>query len=135
MVSAGSTYQHFSTASDAQREFNQVSIKQRSKFDKESVNKYSGKDMSEEVTRNTEDTMSRATAAVVTINVSIEGDQTRLPKIRSRKDLVSALSRLASDAPVEDCLLSAEVLWAPGSRSETLSKENLFADYPDLFPI
>jgi uncharacterized membrane protein len=78
---------------------------------------------------------SKATLAVVTINLSIEGDSTRLPAVRDRKDVRNALSKLASDAQVGDCLLAGEVLWAPAERTESLSQEDIFADYPHLVPL
>jgi len=77
----------------------------------------------------------KATEAVVTISLAIEGDRTELPEIKSREDLKYALTRIAADAPVEDCLLSAEVLWAPDLRSERLTQQDIIADHPDLFPL
>ena len=77
----------------------------------------------------------QATVGVVSIHVAIEGDSTRLPRIRIRPDLLEALSKLASDAQVGDCLLSAEILWAPEERRELLSMDDVYADYPDLIPL
>jgi uncharacterized membrane protein len=75
------------------------------------------------------------TVAIVTINFAIEGDATKLPSIRTRDDLRHALFRISSDAQVADCLLTAEVLWSPEDSSETLSRESVYADYPDLVTI
>jgi uncharacterized membrane protein len=75
------------------------------------------------------------TVAIVTINYAIEGDQTKMPKIRSRDDVRLALSRLAADAQVGECLLSAEVLWSPEEPFETLSRDEAYADFPNLVPI
>jgi uncharacterized membrane protein len=77
----------------------------------------------------------RATAAVVTINLCIEGDSTRIAKIRNRAELQAVLSRIASDAQVDDCLLAGEVLWSPEDRSESLAAEDIYADYPTLYPL
>jgi uncharacterized membrane protein len=77
----------------------------------------------------------RATVAVVTINLCIEGDSTKVSKIRNHIELHSALSRIASDCQVDDCLLSAEVLWSPESRTERITSEEIYADYPTLFPL
>lgn len=77
----------------------------------------------------------KATEAVVTISLSIQGDQTELPEIRDREDLKYALTRIAADAPVEDCLNSAEILWSPELRSERLTRKEIFADHPDLYPL
>lgn len=56
-------------------------------------------------------------------------------KIQKRVDLLSALSQIASDCQVDDCLLSAEVLWSPQRRSEWISPEEIYLDYPTLFPL
>lgn len=77
----------------------------------------------------------KATEAVVTISLAIEGDETELPEIRSREDVKYARARIAADAPVEDCLLSAEVLWAPELRSERLTQKDIVVDHPDLYPL
>jgi len=75
------------------------------------------------------------TMAICTLNFAIEGDSTRLPKISTRNDLRLALNQIAADAVVADCLLTAEVLWSPEDSSETLSKEEVYADFPQLVPI
>ena len=78
---------------------------------------------------------SSPTMAIVTLNYAIEGDSTELPAIRSRDDLRLALKRIAADAVVSDCLLMAEVLWSPEDSSETLSRDTVYADFPNLIPI
>jgi uncharacterized membrane protein len=78
---------------------------------------------------------SAPTAAIVTMNFCMEGDSTTLPVIRSREDLRTALSLIASDALVGGCLVTAEILWSPEDPSEILSNEEVMANYPDLVPI
>jgi uncharacterized membrane protein len=78
---------------------------------------------------------SKATEAVVTILVAIAGDSTQLPEIKSRASVLDALKRLAVDSQVDDCLLSGEISWAPELRSESLSLEDIYADYPALYPV
>lgn len=101
-----------------------------------SVNKFGGKDESSPSsgTGAAED-FSQATEAVVTLLVSIEGDSTQLPEIKSRKDLREALNRLASDVQVDDCLMSGEVLWAPEEQGDRLSQDDIYVDYPSLHPL
>jgi len=72
---------------------------------------------------------------VVSINLAIEGDSTVLPGIRYRQDVLDALSKIATDAQVGDCLLSAELLWAPEERWEVLTPNDVYADYPNLIPL
>ena len=75
------------------------------------------------------------TNAIVTINFAMEGDSTILPTIQSRDDVHTALSLIASDALVGDCLMTAEVLWCPEDISETLTREAMYADFPNLVPV
>ena len=105
------------------------------------MNKFGGEDRSVHLPPRTGDAAEapaatlQATAGVVSLHVAIEGDATKLPRIRMRSDLLEALSKLASDAQVGDCLLSAEILWAPEERKELLSMDDVYADYPDLIPL
>ena len=70
--------------------------------------------------------------AVVTLLVAVEGDSTKLPVIRSQKDIEEALAKIASDVKVDDCLQSAEILWTPEDRSEVLTMKEIVSDYPEL---
>ena len=113
------------------------------------VNNYGGKNQPDEPspTESSSTTNYRATEAVVSITLSIEGDSlmdvlpTRSknnksgPKIRTRKELRQILTRIAADAQVDDCLLAAELLWAPEERSDLLSPQDIAADYPELYPL
>ena len=101
------------------------------------MNKYSGEDTSDRhvSAKGGDDALFQSTAAVVTLNLAIEGDSTKLPLIRSRSDLASTLRRIAADAQVEDCLLSAEILWAPEESSDQLSSDDVYVDYPELVPL
>merc|ERR1712159_831566 len=74
----------------------------------------------------------KATMAVVTFVIAIDGDQTRLNKIDSVTDVEQALRQIASDSTVDDCLQNAEILWTPEDRSEALSVRDIVADYPQL---
>ena len=135
IFAANTKYTHYNNNDKAQRDFSNLAITERSKFDRESVNKYGGVDY----VANTQnypklgDSFSpQATAAVVTIILSIDGDSTKLPVINSVSDLEKALTQVASDVKVDGCLRSAEVLWTPENPSDTLSERDVIADYPDL---
>ena len=84
--------------------------------------------------------------AVVTLNFAMmkqeeedgSGDYAQsLPNnVSTRSDLRRALRQISADAVVsDDRLLSAEILWLPEDSSETLSRDDVYADYPDLVPI
>lgn len=73
--------------------------------------------------------------AIITVNFAIEGDSTKLPEIYSIEDLRKALRRISSDAQVDDCLITAEIVWAPEDRTERLSREETYEKYPNLVPL
>jgi uncharacterized membrane protein len=134
IISATTSSKHYGTADQANRDFQQSSVKSRSKFDIEAVNKF-GKYEDRSEPSNKKPSKSEPTVAIVTINYSIEGDSTKLPYIRYRKDVAEALNLIAKDSQVEDCLLSAEILWAPDNVAEVLKKDDLYVDYPNLIPL
>lgn len=129
---AFSRYKHFSDANQAQREFNTWSVKERSKFEKELVNKYGGVDYYADRDSSLKSNTNGATMAVVTLVLSIAGDSTKVPRIQSATDVDEALRLIASNSKVDDCLTGSEILWTPEERSETLSFRDVIADYPEL---
>ena len=69
----------------------------------------------------------------MTLVLAIDGDSTQIPtRINSVSDVEEALRKIASDSKVDDCLQSAEILWTPEDRAETLTLREVVADYPDL---
>lgn len=140
IVSASSSTKHFSNRETALREFNNRSIQERSKFETETVSKYGGVDYAGPDVASipslaggaaiTKD--SKATMAVITMVLAIDGDSTKLNKINSASDVEQALQKIASDSKVDDCLQSAEILWTPEDRTETISVRDVVADYPKL---
>jgi uncharacterized membrane protein len=133
ITSATSSNQHFRDRYKAGREFESQSIKERSKFEREAVSKYGGVDYSLKGSpTSAQSGDGKATMAVVTLILNIDGDTTQVPKISSISDVEEALRKIASDSKVDDCLQSAEILWTPEDRSETLSIRDVVADYPEL---
>jgi uncharacterized membrane protein len=130
-VSASTKYKHFNDRSQALREFNSRSITERSKFESETVSNYGGVDYGSRGGGGY-GSDNKATMAVVTILLTIDGDSTKLPQISSVRDVEDALRKIASDSKVDTCLQSAEILWTPEDRSETLTARDVVADYPEL---
>merc|ERR1712224_298298 len=138
ITAAYTSTRHFRDRSKALRAFGNLAISERSKFETETVNKFGGVDYNSGrsflagggalKTKNSD----KATMAVVTLLLAIDGDSTELNKINSAPDVEQALQRIASDSKVDDCLQSVEILWTPEDRSETLSFRDVVADYPDL---
>jgi uncharacterized membrane protein len=133
ITSATSSNTHFKDRNKAGQEFESQSIKERSKFEREAVSKYGGVDYSLKGTStSTQAGDGKATMAVVTLILNIDGDSTKVPQISSIADVEEALRKIASNSKVDDCLQSAEILWTPEDRSETLSMRDIVADYPEL---
>ena len=55
--------------------------------------------------------------------------------IRTREELRQLLTSIAADTKVDECLLAAELLWAPEERQDILTKQDIAADYPELYPL
>lgn len=135
IFAAETEYKHYNDANRAQRDFNNSAIRERSKFERESVNRFGGVDYNDGVkstNRMTDGFNPQATAVVVTLIVSIDGDSTKLSKINGMSDLENALTRIATDVKVDDCLRSAEVLWTPEDPKDVLTERDVVADYPKL---
>lgn len=134
IVAASTRASHYRDENKAQREYNNISIRERGKFQRETVSKYGGVDYSD-TRQSTSSEYSKATVAVVTILVLIDGDSTSKAlsaKVNSIRDVEDALSRLAADAKADNCLRGAEILWTPEERDETLTMKDVFADYSSL---
>ena len=132
---ACSSYSHHKGRTAAERLYNGLSTTERVKYDQE-VNRFGGSEETTSTNEKDDETDSfswKPTSAVVTVLLQIEGDQTTVPAmISSRSDLKKALLRIAADCQVEDCLLSAEVLWTPERKTDALSPEDITSWYPDL---
>jgi uncharacterized membrane protein len=135
IVSASSSYQHYQDPTKAGRDYEAKAIRERSKFERETVSKYGGVDYSPAQSPSASSLAvdGKATMAVVTLVLAIDGDSTKISNnINSVSDVEEALRRIASDAKVDDCLQSVEILWTPEDRGETLLLRDVVADYPEL---
>ena len=66
---------------------------------------------------------------VVTIIVGTQG-KLQLPVINSTEDLRRSLSQMGSISSEQ--LLAVEVLWTPQASGDTLSSDDMIAEYPDI---
>lgn len=132
IVSAATSHQHFRDRTQGEQAFGRLAIRERSKFEKEGFSKFRGSDWSVSERSSSALDGSKATMAVVTLLIEIDGDSTKLPTVSSVASMEEALRKIASDARVGDCLQSAEILWTPEDRSETLTPREVVADYPEL---
>ena len=132
--SASSRYQRVKKESERQRIFNQWSVQERSKFEEESVTKFSIIDasMSAIGRRGGDASGSKATMAVVTLVLSMKDDFIKISKIRSLTDVEAALRRIAANVKVDDYLTGMEIMWTPLDRNENLSRLDVVTHYPEL---
>ncbi|KAL6176457.1 hypothetical protein ACLB2K_053090 [Fragaria x ananassa] len=113
---------------DAEKCFNNVSIEERAKFDKETLVNVNNK--RRKVSRSKTDDGFQNQYIVATLLVAIEGKHKLPATINSSDDLKEALKNLGSIPPMN--ILAAEVLWTPQEENDTLSEEELIEDYPLL---
>jgi uncharacterized membrane protein len=112
----------------AETKFNQLSIKERAKFERENkrASTYSP-------------SFSTPTLAVVSLVVAVRGKSSAYKKgpLRSSSELRDALQNLAADALTDDGdnILAAEVLWTPSDAGEVLSSRDIVAEYPELLDL
>mmetsp|Transcript_7401 Transcript_7401/g.12197 ORF Transcript_7401/g.12197 Transcript_7401/m.12197 type:complete len:461 (+) Transcript_7401:111-1493(+) len=135
IVAASTSGYNFNDESKAQREFNNMSIRERSKFQRETVSNYGGVDYSAGEMKRANDFSPKATVAVVTLVMLIDGDSTSKTlskRVNSIRDVEEALSRIAADSKADKCLRGAEILWTPEDRDETLTMRDVLADYSSL---
>lgn len=140
IFAACASYDHYSSIRDAERQHSKLSIEERSKFELETINKFGGRYQSNEVlalesdgAMSDDDDETKSTCAIVTILLSIEGDQTKpRTKMNSWQDVWDALSMMGAHVLEDDCLLSAEVLWTPERRSDVWTRRDIAAFYSDL---
>jgi len=121
----------------AEREYNNISVQERGKFQRETVSKYGGVDYSNAMIESTEmEYSAKSTMAVVTIVMMIDRDSTSKQlsplKVNSIQDVLDALSCIAADAKADNCHRGAEILWTPEERDETLTMREVFTDYSSL---
>ncbi|KAL7539937.1 hypothetical protein ACHAXR_009752 [Thalassiosira sp. AJA248-18] len=84
---------------------------------------------------------------LATILLVIKGDHTSISLpfgIIRQRDMARALSRIVTDATVEDCLVGSEVLWTPktpmsgkgeGGHHHALTEKEIMKSFPDLVPL
>ncbi|HLO86873.1 MAG TPA: DUF1517 domain-containing protein [Nostocaceae cyanobacterium] len=138
VYAAGETQQAKLNAAEAQ--FNRLSLAERSKFTAETLSNVNNQlkaaparealPSSEELDNPTRlYTEGPGEYIIVTLLAATLG-KTTLPQINSADDLTKALKQIGS-LPSEQ-LLAIEVLWTPQAEGDTLTSDDLLAEYPDL---
>ncbi|KAL3820464.1 hypothetical protein ACJIZ3_006369 [Penstemon smallii] len=118
---------------DGDKRFDELSLEERRKFDKETlVNIDNIKEKQSSTKLTTTTTGITNEYIVVTILVAAKGVH-KLPSIKNIEDLKEALEKLASISSTR--ILGVEVLWTPQEEDDTLSEEEFLEDYPLLRPL
>lgn len=120
--------------SQAEEEFNRVSLEERLKLDEETLSNAAGRRVEAPRAAATRTDISKAPNEyiVVSLVVAAAGNLvTKLPKsIDSTNDVNRALRALAGVS--KDSLQAVEVIWAPQSLRDTLSEREMLGDHPEL---
>lgn len=118
--------------SAAEAKFNQLSLAERSKFTAETltnVNSQLREAQSGEGKIVKQEPLQKNEYIIVTLVVGAEG-KLELPTINNSEDLQQALRQLGSVG--SDRLLAVEVLWTPQAEGDTLSQDDILAQYPNI---
>ena len=120
----------------AEAKFNQLALAERSKFTEETLSNVNNqlREGSSKASLPGNGGQLVATEApseyiIVTIVVGTEG-KLELPTINSSDDLRQALRQIGGIS--SDRLLAVEILWTPQAEGDTLTSDDLMAEYPDL---
>jgi len=120
----------------AEAKFNQLALTERSKFTAETLSNVNNQltEGSSQVSFPADGgplatTEEPGEYIIVTILVGTEG-KLELPNINSSDDLRQALRQIGGIS--SDRLLAVEILWTPQAEGDTLTSDDLMAEYPDL---
>ena len=115
----------------AETEFNRLALMERSKFSLEAVsnvnNQISGKDVT--ALPDADNEQLPGEYIIATVIVATQG-KLKLPNVSSEQDLQKALNQIG--AIPSDTLMAIEVLWTPQASGETLTSDEVIAQYPNL---
>ncbi|ESA36138.1 membrane protein [Leptolyngbya sp. Heron Island J] len=115
----------------AEVEFNRLALTERSKFSHEAVsnvnNQLSGNNSA--TLPDADSSLQSGQYIIATVIVATQGKLT-IPKVNSDQDLNQALNQIG--AIPSDSLMAVEVLWTPQASGETLTNDEVIAQYPNL---
>lgn len=123
-----STSQTVASIKSAETLFERLSIAERQKFATETLVNVGGNIRKREIAPTSEPDI--AEYIVVTLLVGTADDQPLFPTVHTEEDLKSALSRLG--AVSADYLMVFELLWTPAEEGDSLTYDQLLANYADM---
>lgn len=126
----GATESQKTALEAAEAKFNQLSLTERSKFTEETLSNYNTQlRQGESSSTLVKSDGGSGEYIIVTIIVGAEG-KLELPQINGSEDLRAALQQIGGIG--SDRLLAIEVLWTPQAAGDTLSTDDILAEYPNL---
>ena len=133
----GATESSQAALASAEAKFNQLALAERSKFSQETlsnVNSQLRQALSNSLDEEAGDLVKTEDQAsndyiIVTLVVGAQG-KLELPKINDAEDLKQSLRAIGGIAG--ERLLAVEILWTPQAEGDTLSSDDILAQYPDL---
>jgi uncharacterized membrane protein len=115
---------------NAEQAFNRYTLSARSKFSAETLSNVNNQiTQAETKTLPGDGTEDPGEYILATLVVAAQG-KLDLPNVRSTADLKQALGQIG--AVSSDDLLAVEVLWTPQQTGETLTADEMVAEYPEL---
>ncbi len=131
----GATQSQQTALEAAEAKFNQLALAERSKFSEETLSNVNNllrqATPKKSLSGDSSDLANQQPGEyiIVTILVGVEGNL-ELPAINSSDNLRQALRQIGSIS--SERLLALEVLWTPQAEGDTLTTDDLLAEYPDL---
>ncbi|MGK7871804.1 MAG: DUF1517 domain-containing protein [Xenococcaceae cyanobacterium] len=132
----GSTESQQAALEAAEAKFNQLALAERSKFTEETLSNVNSQlrqaskaSLPESDGQLPNQMESPGEYIIVTILAGAEG-KLELPNINGSEDMRQALQQIGGIG--SDHLLAVEVLWTPQAEGDTLTTDDLLAEYPDL---
>ena len=132
----GSTESQDAALEVAEAKFNQLALAERSKFAEETLSNVnsqlrqaSRESLPESGGQLANPMEEPGEYIIVTILVGTQG-KLELPKINSSENLRQALQQMGGIS--SDRLLAVEILWTPQAEGDTLTTDDLLAEYPNL---
>jgi uncharacterized membrane protein len=133
----GATESQQSAIESAEAKFNQLALAERSKFSSETLSNVNNQLRQAAPTaliegsdgQLAEITDDSREYIVVTLLVGVQGNLS-LPQINDSEDLRQALQQIGGIG--SDRLLALEVLWTPQAEGDTLTANDIMAEYPNL---
>jgi uncharacterized membrane protein len=122
------TSQTVNSREEAQKEFNRLSIAERSKFSVESFVNVGGSRRKQQVAKPSDD--ESAAYIVVTLLLGTANDKPLFEKIQTLEDLKGNLEAIA--AFPSDYLFVVELLWSPQEMSDSLTYDELLTEYTEM---